>query len=434
MSPPDRGKLREALGHGLRADLGAGAVYQVVGVLTSGLTFVVLGRKLGPSGFGYYVSIQNLVLAVGLFASGGAPSVLLQRVIREARAPTQLVASLLSWTAIGAVSLGGVGTLLASVLVPGLSVLVALEFSLAQVLGTALAWLGIALVQATEGFAKANPWRMAVQLAPASALVVLWATGDVSLASLALWWLIVKLISGGLCLVTASRRAQVRVGLGRPRLADLRLGLTYAAASLCFNVEEDADKVLLLRLGQAGVAGTYAAAYRVVQLGLVPLNTAVSATHNLFLAHDEQRTGQHLRRAMIFTVPALAYGGVCAAVFWFAAPVVPDVLGREYRGSITMLRWLAALVVLRAASAFPFNGLMGIGWTGSRLWILAASAVSNLSINLLLIPAISWRGAAIATFAGELSYVGLSWILLIRAQRSHDRLVRRSLGSEPTAG
>lgn len=429
-----RSKVRSVIHHGIGADLGAGAIYQVVGVLTSGLTFVVLGRELGPSGFGYYVAIQNLVLAVGLFASGGAPSVLLQRVIREGRAPDEVVGSLLSWTAIGAVSLLGVATLLAWSLVPGLSVVVSLEFSLSQLLGTALAWLGVALVQATEGFSRANPWRLAVQLPPAAVLIGLWVTADVSLASLALWWLLVNLASGLVCLVTASRRARVQLSLGAPRLLDLRLGLTYAAVGLCFNVEEDADKVLLVRLGRPAVAGTYAAAYRVVQLGLIPLNTVVSATHNLFLEHDDKATGQHLSRALIFTLPALAYGGVCAVALWFAAPVVPVVLGPAYRGAVDMIRWLAALVALRSASAFPFNALMGIGMTGSRLWILGASAVSNLTLNFLLIPEISWRGAVIATFAGEASYVALSWVMLVRAQLRHDQVVRSDRGPEATPG
>ena len=61
-----------------------------------------------------------------------------------------------------------------------------------------------------------------------------------------------------------------------------------------------------------------------------------------------------------------AYGVVFAVFGVIAAPMITLIVGDEFEGSVTIVRWLAPLVLLRSLAIFPLNGLMGLGYTRLR--------------------------------------------------------------------
>ena len=62
------------------------------------------------------------------------------------------------------------------------------------------------------------------------------------------------------------------------------------------------------------------------------------------------------------------------------------------------------------------------GW---RAFVLALTALVNVTLNVVLIPTLSWKGAVIATLAGETVFLSLTWIGLLWFQFVHDEGVRR---------
>jgi O-antigen/teichoic acid export membrane protein len=162
-------------------------------------------------------------------------------------------------------------------------------------------------------------------------------------------------------------------------------------------VQEDSDKILLVRFADDTDAGLYAAAYRLVQLGFIPVRALIGSSHPRFLVNTPGEKKEHLGRAVRYTRPAALYSIVALVGIVVTAPVVPAFFGSEYDGTLPLLIALSPLVLLRSLSLFPLNALMGLGRYGTRFAIIAAAAVLNVGLNLVLIPPLSIWGAVIAT-------------------------------------
>jgi O-antigen/teichoic acid export membrane protein len=80
---------------------------------------------------------------------------------------------------------------------------------------------------------------------------------------------------------------------------------------------------------------------------------------------------------------------------------VPLILGPEYRYTAEALRWLALLPVLKVMHYFLSDSLTGAGYQGVRTCIQGGVALFNVLINLWIIPAYSWRGAAWSSIASD---------------------------------
>jgi O-antigen/teichoic acid export membrane protein len=78
-------------------------------------------------------------------------------------------------------------------------------------------------------------------------------------------------------------------------------------------------------------------------------------------------------------------------------------------------------VLLRSLSLFPLNALMGLGRYGTRFFVIAAAAVLNISLNLVLIPALSIWGAVLSTMITEGFLIAVVWAAVLHGQRRHDR-------------
>jgi O-antigen/teichoic acid export membrane protein/O-antigen ligase len=406
-------------------DAGWGTGLQVVSVAGSAFTFLVLARDLGPVGFGYYAAIAGIVGLIGTVVNAWVGFVVNENVVRDRQPVADSIASLSSWVAIFAVSALVATVALGKVVVPYVPVTTTLLFVGGTVVGSSLLRLGASTVQSLFGYALSARMPMLLQGMLLLTMVGLWLGHDITLLSVALTTLLVTTGVGVLSVLTAQRSCRVRFRFGRPRVADLRRGSLYAAVLLCFATEEDIDKPLLVRFGFSHVAGPYSAAYNIVTMALLPLNAATSSTHLRFLAHDPDAIGEHTRRSLKMTIPSGIYGAVATAGIIAGAPLVPKVLGSAYAGTTTMIRLLAALVLFRSLTVFAFNGLMGIGRGGWRTFVLAASALINVGLNVALIPLLSWKGAVIATIAGESVFLCLTWVGLLWFQYVHDEGVRR---------
>jgi len=406
------------------SDAGWGLALEITVLGGSILTFLLLARGLGPAGYGYYAAIQGLVSLARPLVAGWSGLVLLEDAIRDRLDLRRSYREMLLAVGVMAVIVLVVTVGIAHPLLPRVSVVTTVTFVAAEVVGNSSVSLPAAAIQASRGFASSARARLAEQALQALAIVVLWAVRDLTLSSVAVATLAVNVATGAVVGFVCARVCSLPPGGRFPRWEQLRRGGMYAVVLLCFGVEEDADKTLLVRDGYDTTAGLYAAGYRLVQIGLLPLRVLTSATHNKFLEHDDSAIGQHWRRSVRFTLPSAAYGVVATGGLVLLAPLAPLVLGHAYRGSVVMIRLLALLILFRSLTVFAFNGLMGLGCRAWRTSVLLAAAVVNLALNLTLIPVLSWRGCVVATLAGETVYLSLTWIGLHHFQRLHDRRVQ----------
>jgi O-antigen/teichoic acid export membrane protein len=190
-------------------------------------------------------------------------------------------------------------------------------------------------------------------------------------------------------------------------------------------LQNDSDKAFLNGHGFVIDAGFYSAAYRIVQMGLLPVVALTGSTHRRFLEDDADVPGTHIRRAVRFALPAISYSVLVAAVLWCLAPYLHFLLGDDFGPSVGMLRWLVLFLPLRASWTVALNALLGLDRPGLRTVVLIISAVISITLYAILVPLYSWKGAVIGTIASELLLAALCWMMVVTVQRSRDRTIDR---------
>jgi O-antigen/teichoic acid export membrane protein len=100
-------------------------------------------------------------------------------------------------------------------------------------------------------------------------------------------------------------------------------------------------------------------------------------------------------------------------------------LGSEYHASVEALRWLAPILILRTVHRFYSNSLTGAGFQGARTAAQAGVALFNVLLNLWLIPAYSWRGAAWSSLASD-ALLLVSTVLIVDRLGRFEREANRA--------
>jgi O-antigen/teichoic acid export membrane protein len=225
--------------------------------------------------------------------------------------------------------------------------------------------------------------------------------------------------------------------LGRPRLALWRLrnewveGFYFSISQSSQSIYNDIDKVMLTRLAMLDAAGIYAAAYRLVDVACTPFKSLLAAAFPGFFRAGSAGVVGTIRYMRKLLYRAVGYALVASVTLIVLAPVVPRVLGTEYVHVVEALRWLAALPVLRAVHYFLADALTGAGHQGMRSVVQFFVAVVNVALNLWIIPAYSWRGAAWSSIACDaVLATAMGLALYVRAKGSQrDFLIGDAVGS-----
>ncbi len=369
-------------------------------------SFMLLGSQLGPSGYGAYIAVFALLTPVSAFTHSGVTLAVFEHVAGEGE-PIRLVARscLTIVLGVGAMAAVVVGAI-AAFTVNGISpltavVLVGTELVLASVTHTMAA-----VVQVGAGFPSAARLRIGYHLTRLAVVVGLAVSGQLTLMRYASVNLVSTAIVGAVAVAVASRTLGFAVRPGAPQRRHMRSVAIYSTGISASGVQNDGDKYVLNVSGHLVEGGNYGAAYRLVQLGFMPVNALVNATHVSFL---DSGNDQQVRRALKFAGYASAYGIALALALQVVAPIVPRILGDDYEPTVNMIRWLSPLVALRAMSTFPMNGLLGLGRNDVRTTIQVVNAFFAVVLYLMLIPPFGWKGALAATTLCEISILVLAW-------------------------
>jgi len=127
--------------------------------------------------------------------------------------------------------------------------------------------------------------------------------------------------------------------------------------------------------------------------------------------------GAYMGRILKRTAPI---GLLLAAVLFFAAPIIPHLVGKGFAESVPVLRWLCLLPFFRAFHWSAGDALTGAGYQNWRLGTQSLAAAFNFAVNLYLIPRYGWHGAAWSSLATDGLLAVLNWsVLLLLAIRDH---------------
>lgn len=365
--------------------------------------FIEIARSLGTSNYGAFISVVALVGIAYPFGALGGGNLLVKNVARDKTLFAPYWGRALVTTAVCSSVLLVVVLCIAHFVLPG-SIPLRLVLLVAGADLVGLNIIGIS-GQAFQAFERLN-WTATINaLISASRL-----TGALILIGIhshpsALQWGYVYFYSTSAVAVTAW--LLVRAKLGAPRFtwphsaAEMREGFYFSSSLSAQTIYNDIDKTMLARLSTLDATGIYGAAYRLIDVSCAPISALLYSTYPNFFRAGAKGIVSSFRYAKPFLLRALSYSSVICVIILLTAGIVPYILGPQYASTTEALRWLAPLPVLRGLHYFLSDSLTGAGHQGVRTAIQAGVAAFNVLINLWIIPAYSWRGAAWSSIGSD---------------------------------
>lgn len=224
-------------------------------------------------------------------------------------------------------------------------------------------------------------------------------------------------------LVAAYATVSCIARLGMPRF---RLGLLvqrfWEGIGFCFAgsttaIYDDADKAMLTHYGQYAASGAYSAAYKILDVATLPIRSLHVAAFPRFFKAGVEGPSSTLAMACRILRRTILYALGAAIAMWALAPLLPMLVGKSFNDSTSVLRWLCLLPAIRSLHLSAGDAITGAGYQRFRTSSQFIVAGLNFALNLYLIPAFSWRGAAWSTLMTDgLLAIG-NWTLLLWLQR-----------------
>jgi O-antigen/teichoic acid export membrane protein len=365
--------------------------------------FIEIARSLGASNYGAFIGVVALVGIAYPFGALGGGNLLVKNVARDRSLFAAYWGRSLVVTAACSSALLVVVLWVSRLVLPA-SIPMRLVLLVA---GADLVGLNIIGIcgQAFQAFERLN-WTATINvLISASRL-----TGALILIGIhthpsALQWGYVYFCSTAVVAITASLLVWAK--LGPPKFtwphsaAEMREGFYFSSSLSAQTIYNDIDKTMLARLSTLDATGIYGAAYRLIDVSFAPISALLWSTYPNFFRAGAKGVASSFRYAKPLLLRALGYSSAVCVVILLAAGIVPYILGPEYARTTEALRWLAPLPVLRGLHYFLSDSLTGAGHQGVRTAIQAGVAAFNVLLNLWVIPAYSWRGAAWSSIASD---------------------------------
>ena len=408
--------MNGATGKSLAHNTGWAFLGQALGIGLRGVYFVIIARLLGVVQYGIVVGAFALVNLVAEHSRVGTGTVLLRYVAPDHKRFHAYWGSVLIVTSLAGTAIVVALRLLAPhVLDPASASIVGITAA-----GSCLCeQLTISSTQAFQAFqemrtaALLNQLTSLLRTAAAVAMIV-------ALHRCTAWqWATASMCASAVATVIAFTVVTAR--LGWPAFAPLLAlkhsgeGAEYSLSASATSAYNDLDKTMLSHYGMSSANGIYGMAYRIIEMGTVPAAAIqLAATPRLFELAGIDLKGPILLGRRLLRHSVLA--SLCSAASMFLlAPLIPFMVGKSFAGGVIALQWICFIPVFRSVHGVTGSVLTSIGRQRYRTCTQIAAVGLNFLLNLWLIPAHGWHGAAWSSLATDgalalLNWAGLKWL------------------------
>jgi O-antigen/teichoic acid export membrane protein/glycosyltransferase involved in cell wall biosynthesis len=375
--------------------------------------FIVIARLLGVLQYGIVVGAFALVNLVGQYSRLGMGTVLMRYVAPDHKRFAVYWGNLLVVT----IGMGSLLIVLLRVVAPRVLDPASAAVIVLMAVGSCLCEQ--VTIGATQAFQAFEHMQIAAVFNQLTSMLRTFAAIGMLVAlhhATASQWAMALMVSSATAAILAL--IAVTIWLGWPQftphltLTHGKEGLEYAFASSTTSAYDDLDKTMLSHYGMTAANGIYGIAYRIIEMGTVPILALELATApRLFrLASSGVNNAVILgRRLLKHGLLASTFAAVCMFVF---APVIPLLAGKGFSESISALRWLCLIPVFRSVHKITGSVLTSIGLQRYRTLTQLTVVFLNFGLNLWLIPTYGWRGAAWASLATDGALGIMNWSVL----------------------
>lgn len=389
--------------------------------------FILLARILGPQQYGAFAGIAALIMLLSPFASWGSGNILIKHASRDPGLFKKYWGAALATTLVSGGVLTGLALLLSGLVFTWEAALaLALPIALGDLIGIRLADIAGQAFQSRERLSRTSALWVIISGSRLLGVLVLHAFPQPTASHWALLYTGSGLLAGVLGVAWVIRE----LGFGplslEPMRGEWREGFYFAISLAAQGAYNDLDKALLSRFVSDVVAGSYAAAYRILDAAFVPMRALLYATYPRFFREGKKGLEDSRAFALRLLPWGLLAGGLGTVLALGLVSFVPTFLGPEYALSAAALSLLSPILLFRALHYLAADALTGAGYQGLRSLVQVGVAFFNLSLNLWWIPLFGWKGAVWSSLASDGLLAALLWLILLLGSERRGQFETRS--------
>jgi O-antigen/teichoic acid export membrane protein len=368
-------------------------------VLAQALGFILLARTLGPADLGRFSATLALTILHTPFVELGAYNLAVRDVTAGVPEP-RVIGSTLALTALALPPALLALLVLARLVLPAIAWPAVVAIGVGNLVGARLTSLfrGICV-------GRGEVWGAAAIEAAAGLLYLLgaiWLSATSGTFGSWAWIYCAQSVGVGVAglgvLLGRFGAPRWTGGAVRARLGE---GVHFGIGAVAQNANAELDKALLARLSSLESAGVYAASTRALAVAIAPAMAFFGAVYRRFFRAGAEGLEGSRRLAFQVAPAVLAYGLVAALGIALGAPTLAHFFGKGFADAAATLRWIAPLVAIEVL-CYPFlDALTGAGLQPIRTTAQVGALALGVAMNLLLDPALGWRGAAIASLTSQ---------------------------------
>ena len=373
--------------------------------------FVILARLLGAAELGLLASATALIAAASVYSSLGSGLIFLRNVSPDHSKFSAFWGYVLAATLMGGTLIVTLICILAHWILKDISLLSILCLALGDSLFLQITTGTSRVFQAFERMHYSALSSLIVnvfRLGTAFYLLSVW--HHIAVAAWAGVSLLVSCLGATIAMVVVTKcfgRPKLSLGLMRKHTLE---GLLYSSTISTSSIYNDVDKVLLGHYGMNAANGIYAMAYRAIDSTFMVVRSVHSAAFPRFCREGAAGIPATRAFAQKLLSKTVLISAAISVTLWLAAPLIPIVAGKGFAESVTALRFLCLIPVLRCCHLAAGDALSGSGFQRYRFTYELGAAAFNFGVNLWLIPRFSWRGAAASSLATDGALALVSWI------------------------
>jgi O-antigen/teichoic acid export membrane protein len=208
-------------------------------------------------------------------------------------------------------------------------------------------------------------------------------------------------------LTAAASVVVVTLRFGRPSFSfaqvrrNLVEGFGYSFASSTATAYNDVDKTMLSHYGMYAANGIYSMAYRILDVATIPIVAIREAAMPRFFRSGVEGIRAAAPLAIVLLKRAVPLGLLAAGGVFVTAPLIPHLAGSDFRETVSALRWLCLIPLLRSLHQMSGSAITGSGLQRYRTLTQMFAVALNVGLNLWLIPRHGWLGAAWSSLATD---------------------------------
>lgn len=189
-------------------------------------------------------------------------------------------------------------------------------------------------------------------------------------------------------------------------------GVPFIGSQLSNKTLRLADNYIISFYIGSSAVGTYGAGYRVftpIILMLFSLISLASYPRIVRIYENGGDAGEAISSTihmfLFISIPA------CAGLMAIGPELVPIIFDSNYYGVVDIIPWVVLGSLFYGLAQLCSYPLQLVEETDKILFIIAASALLNVVVNIALVPTYGIEGAAMVTFVSFFSYFSMSYII-----------------------